>query len=46
MEFTNFESDVSPFMISEKDIGLISSKKKAMSIINLHLFKHTEIWAN
>lgn len=28
MEFTNFESDVSPFMISEKDIGLVSSKKK------------------
>lgn len=30
MEFTNFESDVSPFMISEKDIGLISSKKKKL----------------
>lgn len=29
MEFTNFESDVSPFMTSEKDIGLVSSKKRS-----------------
>lgn len=27
MEFSNFESDVSPFMTSEKDIGLVSSEK-------------------
>lgn len=47
MEFSNFESNISPFMTSEKDIGLVSSKKKkkktTMSIMNFHLLKHTEM---